>query len=70
MQLPIGRDDFGKILEKKLDFVDKSLFIQAVMDIESEFEEEEVHCLLMPPNYEVKVLYRGIVKGWLNRGKK
>lgn len=32
MQLPIGIDNFGKILERELDFVDKSLFIQAILD--------------------------------------
>ncbi len=32
MQLPIGYDNFGKILEKKLYFVDKSLLIQEIID--------------------------------------
>lgn len=32
MRLPIGYDDFRTIREKKLDFVDKSLFIQEVLD--------------------------------------
>lgn len=35
MQLPIGYDDFGEILDHKLDFVDKSLFIKDVLDDES-----------------------------------
>jgi Predicted AAA-ATPase/PD-(D/E)XK nuclease superfamily len=32
MKLPIGYDNFGKIIENKLDFVDKSLFIQDILD--------------------------------------
>lgn len=32
MRLPIGYDDFGKILEHKLDFIDKTLFIKDVLD--------------------------------------
>ncbi len=32
MQLPIGYDDFGQILENKLDFIDKTLFIKDVLD--------------------------------------
>lgn len=32
MGLPIGYDDFGEIRQNHLDFVDKSLFIQEVMD--------------------------------------
>ena len=32
MELPIGYDNFGKIREKQLDFVDKSAFIQEVLD--------------------------------------
>ena len=32
MQLPVGIDDFGDIIERKLDFVDKSLFIKAILD--------------------------------------
>jgi hypothetical protein len=35
MQLPIGYDDFGKIADKKLKFIDKSLFIKEVFDDES-----------------------------------
>lgn len=31
-QLPVGFDDFGKIIEKKLNFVDKSLFIKELFD--------------------------------------
>lgn len=36
MALPIGYDDFGKIRQKHLNFVDKSLFIQEVLDDISE----------------------------------
>ena len=32
MQLPIGYDDFGKVIEKGLNYVDKSLFIKEVLD--------------------------------------
>src|SRR5690348_4901705 len=32
MDLPIGYDHFGKIRQKNLDFVDKSLFIQEMLD--------------------------------------
>ena len=32
MQLPIGYDDFGKILDHQLDFIDKTLFIKEVFD--------------------------------------
>ncbi len=32
MHLPIGYDDFGDLIEKKLDFVDKTLFIKEVLD--------------------------------------
>src|SRR5277367_2738794 len=32
MQLPIGYDDFAEIIDKKLDFVDKTLFIREVID--------------------------------------
>lgn len=32
LRLPIGYDNFGKIREKKLDFVDKTLFIQGILD--------------------------------------
>jgi hypothetical protein len=32
MNLPIGYDNFKKVVEKKLDFVDKSLFIKEVID--------------------------------------
>ena len=32
MKLPIGYDNFRKIIDKKLDFVDKSLFIKEVID--------------------------------------
>ena len=32
MKLPIGYDNFREILDNKLDFVDKSLFIKDVMD--------------------------------------
>lgn len=35
MQLPIGYDDFGEILDHKLDFVDKTLFIKDILDDES-----------------------------------
>ncbi len=28
MHLPIGYDNFGDLIEKKLDFVDKTLFYQ------------------------------------------
>jgi hypothetical protein len=35
MQLPVGYDNFGDIIEKKLDLVDKSLFIQEVMNGQS-----------------------------------
>ncbi len=35
MQLPIGYDDFGEIIDKKLNFIDKSLFIKAVFDDET-----------------------------------
>src|SRR5437868_2900020 len=36
LNLPIGADQFGKIIRKKLDVVDKSLFIQEVIDDPSE----------------------------------
>ncbi len=32
MQLPLGYDDFKKIRDKQLDWVDKSLFIQEILD--------------------------------------
>ena len=32
IKLPVGYDNFRKILDNKLDFVDKSLFIKDVMD--------------------------------------
>jgi hypothetical protein len=32
LQLPIGRDNFKKIIDERLDFVDKSLFIQEILD--------------------------------------
>ena len=32
MHLPIGYDNFGDLIEKKLDFVDKTLFIKEVLD--------------------------------------
>ncbi|MBS0349602.1 MAG: AAA family ATPase [Proteobacteria bacterium] len=32
MNLPVGYDNFGKVIENKLDFVDKSLFIKEVID--------------------------------------
>ena len=32
MHLPIGFDDFGEILENKLDFIDKTLFIKDIFD--------------------------------------
>ena len=32
MKLPIGYDNFRKIIDKKLDFVDKSLFIKEIID--------------------------------------
>lgn len=32
MQLPIGYDDFGNIIEKGLNYVDKSLFIKEILD--------------------------------------
>ena len=32
MQLPIGYDNFRKVIENKLDFVDKSLFVRDVID--------------------------------------
>jgi len=32
MQLPIGYDNFSKIVEKNLNFVDKTLFIQEILD--------------------------------------
>ena len=32
MQLPIGYDDFGEILENNLNFIDKSLFIKEIID--------------------------------------
>lgn len=32
LRLPIGYDNFGKIREKNLDFVDKTLFIQEILD--------------------------------------
>ena len=35
MQLPIGYDDFGEIIQHNLNFVDKSLFIKEVFDDES-----------------------------------
>lgn len=35
MQLPIGYDDFGKIIDKKLKFIDKSLFIKEILDDEN-----------------------------------
>lgn len=32
IRLPVGMDNFGKLLEKELSFVDKSLFIKEVLD--------------------------------------
>ncbi len=32
MQLPIGYDDLGKIIDNELDFIDKSLFIKEIID--------------------------------------
>ncbi len=32
LMLPIGSDNFGTFIEKNLDFVDKSLFIQEILD--------------------------------------
>lgn len=32
MILPVGMENFGKIIQKKLDFVDKSLFIKEILD--------------------------------------
>ncbi len=32
MQLPIGYDDFGKVIEKGLNYIDKSLFIKEILD--------------------------------------
>lgn len=32
MRLPIGYDNFQKIIEKKLDYIDKTLFVKAVLD--------------------------------------
>src|SRR5262245_23521726 len=32
IQLPIGYDDFAAIIDNKLDFVDKTLFIQEILD--------------------------------------
>src|SRR5215813_11167518 len=32
MQLPIGYDDFSELIDKKLDFVDKTLFIRDILD--------------------------------------
>ncbi len=32
MQLPIGYDDFGKIIENKLDLIDKTLLIKDILD--------------------------------------
>src|SRR5271156_4897802 len=32
MSLIVGVDDFGKIIQKKLDFIDKSLFIKEIFD--------------------------------------
>lgn len=32
MNLPVGYDNFGKVIENKLDFVDKSLFIKEIID--------------------------------------
>src|ERR1700679_2659342 len=32
LQLPIGRSNFKKIIDERLDFVDKSLFIQEIFD--------------------------------------
>lgn len=36
MDLPIGYDRFGKVIENKLDFVDKSLFIKNILDDSAE----------------------------------
>ncbi len=36
MKLFIGYDDFKQVVEKKLDFVDKSLFIQAILEDQSQ----------------------------------
>src|SRR6202021_1029791 len=36
LHLPIGYDDFGKIIEKKLYFVDKTLFIKEFIDDDAE----------------------------------
>lgn len=35
MQLPLGYDNFKKIRDKQLDWVDKSLFIQEIFDDKS-----------------------------------
>ncbi len=35
MQLPIGYDNFGEVIDKKLNFVDKSLFIKEILDDEN-----------------------------------
>lgn len=35
LQLPIGYDDFSEILDHKLDFIDKSLFIKDILDNET-----------------------------------
>lgn len=32
LRLPIGHDIFGELIEKQLDFVDKTLFIQQILD--------------------------------------
>ncbi len=32
MQLPIGYDDFGAVIENQLDFIDKTLFIKEIFD--------------------------------------
>src|SRR6188768_511150 len=32
MILPVGTEDFGRVISRKLDFVDKSLFIQMLLD--------------------------------------
>ena len=32
MLLPVGTEDFARVIDKKLDFVDKSLFIKEIFD--------------------------------------
>ena len=35
MKIQVGFDDFGKVSSKKLDFVDKTLFVKEVLDNEN-----------------------------------